>query len=155
MSAQEKEPHASKAASEAELFAFEKLLAQNIKDVVAEICLVDANILISYIFHNAHGNIHDIVSSSTELFFKDGTLNYGHSADLNFEWGKAPAVILDMEFVHPTVTVFFKLVLHGFYVGVSIQRVLLSTKSGELDQDLKLFESALADARLKPVASLD
>lgn len=152
MSAQEKEFHASRSASEAELLPYEKLLAHNIKDVVAEICLVDANIIISYIFNNLHGNISDLIDSSTELFFSEGTLTYGHGADVNFEWGKAPAVILDMEFVHPSATVFFKLVLHGLYVGVSIQRILLSIKSGNSDQDLRSFEAALADARTRPPA---
>jgi hypothetical protein len=152
VSAQEKEFHASRSASEAELLPYEKILAHNIKDVVAEICLVDASIIISYIFNDHHGNISDLVESSTELFFSEGTLTYGHAADVNFEWGKAPAVILDMEFIHPSATVFFKLVLHGLYVGVSIQRILLSVKSGNPDQDLRSFEDALASARIGPLA---
>lgn len=154
MSPKEKEFDTSRAASEAELLPYEKLLAYNIKDVVGEICLVDASILISYIIDNKHANIHDIIESSAELFFKEGTLTYGHGAEVNFEWGKAPAVILDMEFVHSAATVFFKLVLHGYYVGVQIQRILLSTKTGDSEQDLKCFEEALANARIKPVTSI-
>jgi hypothetical protein len=153
VSPKEKEFDTRQTASEAELLPYEKLLAHNIKDVVGEICLIDASILISYILDGQHGNIYDLISSSTEMFFKDGTLTYGHGADVNFEWGKAPAVILDMEFVHSWTTVFFKLVLHGYYVGVSIQRILLSTKTGDPEQDLKRFEEALADARICPLAS--
>ncbi|MBZ6079353.1 hypothetical protein [Microvirga puerhi] len=150
MSAHEKEFHASRSTSEAELLPYEKVLAHNIKDVVADLCLIDASIIIAYIIDNKHGNLNDLIDSATELFFKEGTLTYGHASNVNFEWGKAPAVILDMEFVHPSVTVFFKLVLHGFYVGVSIQKILLGTKSGQPDQDLNSFELALADSRLKP-----
>lgn len=153
MSPKEKEFDTRQSASEADLLPYEKILAYNIKDVVGEICLIDASILISYILDEHHGNINDLISSSTELFFRDGTLTYGHGADVNFEWGKAPAVILDMEFVDSWMTVFFKLVLHGYYVGVSIQRILLSTKTGDPDQDLKRFEEALMDARLDPPSS--
>lgn len=153
MSPKEKEFDTRQSASEADLLPYEKILAYNIKDVVGEICLIDASILISYILDEHHGNINDLISSSTELFFRDGTLTYGHGADVNFEWGKAPAVILDMEFVNSWMTVFFKLVLHGYYVGVSIQRILLSTKTGDPDQDLKRFEEALMDARLDPPSS--
>jgi hypothetical protein len=130
------------------LWAYEKALAYGIKDFVAELCLADASIIIAYICNNHHANIDDLVASSAELHFKDGTLCYGHSADVSFEWGKAPAVVLDMEFVHRSVTVFFKLVLHGFYVGIDVQRVLLSDKSGDPNLDLQNFERALSDARL-------
>jgi len=153
VSPKEKEFDTRRPASEADLLPYEKILAYNIKDVVGEICLIDASILISYILDEHHGNINDLISSSTELFFRDGTLTYGHGADVNFEWGKAPAVILDMEFVDSWMTVFFKLVLHGYYVGVSIQRILLSTKTGDPDQDLKRFEEALMEARLGPPSS--
>lgn len=134
-----------------EIQPYEKALAFSIKDVVAEICLTDASILISYICNNLHANIEDLIDSSTELFFEEGTLLYGHAADVDFEWGKTPAVILDMEFIHPSVTVFFKLVLHGFYVGVSINRILLSEKTGDPALDIKRFQEALAESRLAPL----
>ena len=153
MTAQEQEFHSHTANSHNELWPYEKTLAHGIKDVVAEICLTDASIIIAYICNNLHANVEDLIDSSTELYFKEGTLCYGHSADVNFEWGKAPAVILDMEFVHQSATVFFKLVLHGFYVGVAIQRILLSNKSGHPEIDLQSFERALQEARLSPLAS--
>lgn len=136
-----------------ELWPYEKALAHCIKDFVAELCLTDASIIIAYICNELHANIDDLVESSAELHFKEGTLCYGHSADVTFEWGKSPAVVLDMEFVHQSVTVFFKLVLHGFYVGVSIQRILLSDKSGDADLDFQSFERALNDARRPPLGT--
>lgn len=131
-----------------EVQPYEKALAFSIKDVVADICLVDASIVISYICNNLHANIEDLIDSSTELFFKEGSLRYGHGADVDFEWGKTPAVILDMEFIHPFATVFFKLVLHGFYVGVSISRILLSERTSDPAVDLKRFQEALSESRL-------
>jgi hypothetical protein len=148
----EEQEHQSRPANaHSELWPYEKALAHSIKDFVAELCLTDASIIIAYICNNLHANIEDLVESSAELHFKEGTLCYGHSADVNFEWGKSPAVVLDMEFVHQSVTVFFKLVLHGFYVGVAVQRILLSNKSGDPALDLQTFERALGDARLSPL----
>lgn len=143
----EQEHQSRPASAQSELWPYEKALAHCIKDFVAELCLTDASIIITYICNNLHANIEDLVASSAELHFRDGALCYGHSADVNFEWGKSPAVVLDMEFVHQSATVFFKLVLHGFYVGVAIQRILLSNRSGDPDLDLQSFERALADAK--------
>lgn len=139
--------------SDSAILQYEEILAHAIKDVVAELCLADASIIVSYVCNGLHANIEDLIDSSTELFFHPGALRYGHAADVSFEWGKSPAVILDMEFVQPSVSVFFKLVLHGFYVGVAIQRILLSTRSGDEKLDLKHFATALNDARVTPLAA--
>ncbi|MBF9235660.1 hypothetical protein I2H38_20050 [Microvirga sp. BT350] len=133
------------------MWPYEEILARHIKDVVADLCLVEASIFVSYIYKNLQSNIDALVASSTELAFKEGTLYYAHGADMSFEWGKSPAVVLDMEFVHHLTTVFFKIVLHGFYVGIAIQRVLVSEKSGCEALDLETFARALSDARLSPV----
>jgi hypothetical protein len=148
---QEQRHPSTLAAENAELWPYEKALAVSIKDVVAELCLTDASILITYICNNLHANIDDLVASSTELFFREGTLSYGHSADVNFEWGKSPVAILDMEFIHQSVTVFFQLVLHGYYVGVAIQKILLGNKPADPGLDLQRFKGALANARLTPL----
>ncbi|RDI50424.1 hypothetical protein [Microvirga subterranea] len=150
----EEQEHQSRPSSaQSELWPYEKALAHCIKDFVAELCLTDASIIIAYICNELHANIDDLIESSTELHFKEGVLSYGHCADVKFEWGKSPAVVLDMEFVHQSVTVFFKLVLHGFYVGVSIQRILLSNKSGDPELDLQTFERVLNDARRPPLGT--
>ncbi|MCB5177717.1 hypothetical protein [Microvirga lenta] len=153
MTAEAQENDSMDIETQAELWPYEKVLAHGIKDVMAELCLTDANVIIACICKELHANIGDLVQSSTELFFKEGTLSFGCSADVNFEWGKSPAVILDMEFVHQSVTVFFQLVLHGVYVGVAIQRILLSNKTGDPDSDLETFKAALADARVAPLPS--
>lgn len=133
------------------VWPYEEILARYIKDVVADLCLVDASIFVSYIYKGLHGNIDDLVSASTELSFKVGTLCYAHGADMSFEWGKAPTVVLDMEFIDDSATVFFKIVLHGFYIGVAIQRVLVQGKTGDEAKDLEIFASALAGARIAPI----
>jgi hypothetical protein len=154
MTAQAQEKPLSQSDSDAELWPYERVLAHSIKDVVAEICLTDASIVIGYILGNLHANIDDLVTSSTELYFKEGALSYGYAAEVSFEWGKAPAVVLDMEFVNSSVTVFFKLVLHGYYVGVAIQRILLGEKSEDVDVNVRRLQDALADSRLTTLPSV-
>lgn len=153
MSTRQQQTESDQAISEIDLWRYERMLAHSIKDVVAEICLMDASIIISYICGNLHANLDDLIRSSAELFFREDTLCYGFDAEVDFEWGKVPAIVLGMEFVHPNATVFFRLVLHGFYVGVAIQRILLSDKSGDSSLDMMSFEKALADARISPAAS--
>ena len=130
------------------LLRYEEILARHLRGFVADFCLADAGALISHICNERHGNIEDLVTSSAELFFGDGTLCYGHGADVNFEWGKPPAVVLDMEFLGRSMTVFFKLVLHGLYVGVAIQRILLGDSSGDGTLDPESFATALAERRV-------
>jgi hypothetical protein len=151
MTLQEHTSNTARENNSGELWPYEQILAHSIKDVVADLCLSDASTLITYICNDHHANIDDLIMSSSELFFKEGSLTYGHAADVSFEWGKSPVVTLDMEFMHISTTVFFKLVLHGFYVGIAIQHMLLGTPTDNADTDMRQLEDALADARLSPL----
>ncbi|KQO51604.1 hypothetical protein [Methylobacterium sp. Leaf85] len=123
----------------------ERVFASAIRDFIAEMCLLDGGILIGWVQAGRHGNIADLVSSSAEPFFKESTLAYADGADVRFDWGRSLTVGLDMEFVTEAVTVFFKLILDGVYVGVAIQRILADQTR---DFCLRGFERALDDARL-------
>ncbi|KQU05835.1 hypothetical protein ASG60_02100 [Methylobacterium sp. Leaf469] len=131
------------------LAAAERVFATAIRDFIAELCLLDGGILIGWVQGERHGNIADLVASSAEPFFKEATIAYADGADVRFDWGRSLTVVLDMEFVTAPVTVFFKLVLDGVYVGVAIQRILADEGPGFW---LDGFASALAEARLAPVA---
>lgn len=130
--------------------AFEEVLACNIKDVIADFCLTDADIIRSYVSKQLHGNMNEIVSSSAELFFKDDTLSYARTADISTALGHPPCVVLDMEFTHDTVNVCFKIVLGEFSVGVHINRLLLSENS-ESNFDPRSFAQVITSARLRPL----
>lgn len=132
--------------------ALEEVLACNIKDVVADFCLVDADIIRSYVSNQQHGNVNEIVASSTELFFKGHTLSYARAADISSALGHPPCVVLDMEFTHDTVNVGFKLVLGEYSVGVHINRLYLSEKP-ETDFDAHSFAEIITSARLRPLPS--
>jgi len=130
--------------------AFEEVLACNIKDVVADFCLVDAEIIQSYVSKQLHGNMDEIVSSCAELFFKGHTLSYARSASISTALGHPPCIVLDMEFSHDMVSVDFKLVLGEFSVGVHINRILLS-EVPESDFDPHSFAKVVTSARLRPL----
>ncbi|WP_134496193.1 hypothetical protein [Microvirga pakistanensis] len=143
--------------AEAELFqgsidlnAFEEVLACNIKDVIADFCLVDAEVIQSYVSNQLHGNMDEIVSSCAELFFKGHTLSYARSANISTALGHPPCVVLDMEFSHDMVSVDFKLVLGEYSVGVHINRVVLS-ETPEADFDPHSFAKVITSARLRPL----
>lgn len=123
----------------------ERVFATEIRDFISELCLLDGGVLIGWVRSERHGNIADLVSSSAELFFKDATLCYADAAKVSCDWGRSMQVVLDMEFVTQPVTIFFKLVLDGMYVGVAIQRIL--TEGGP-SFCLDGFSRALTEARV-------
>lgn len=130
--------------------AFEEVLACNIKDVIADFCLTDSDIIRSYVSNQLHGNMNEILASSAELFFKGHTLSYARASDISTALGEPPCVVLDMEFAHDTVSVLFKLVLGEFSVGVHINRVFLSEET-ENEFDPHSFAKILTSARLTPL----
>ena len=128
--------------------AAERMFATAIWDFIAELCLLDGGILIGWVRGERHGNIADLVASSAEPFFKEATIAYADGADIHFDWGRSLTVVLDMEFVTKAVTVFFKLILDGVYVGVAIQRILADQNPATFNLDA--FAIALANARMQP-----
>jgi len=139
------------AAKAQDIQAYEEVLACNIKDVIGDLCLADADIIWAYAANQQHGNMREIITSSTELYFKDNTLSYAHGADISLEWGEPPSIVLDMEFVHEPISVFFKLVLGGHYIGVKIDRILLNDGIDKASFDTATFGHILTSARLRPL----
>ncbi len=133
--------------SEAIIFERERLLAEAMKHVAAELRLVDISILARYVALEQHGNIDDLVASSAELYFKPGTLRYGLRAEMDLRWGNTPAVALDLEFCHADVTVFFRLTLAAISAAVEIQALSVAGPSRDLAENTERLRRALDDAR--------
>jgi hypothetical protein len=131
--------------------AFEEVLACNIKDVIADFCLTDADIIRFYADNQLHGNMDEMLTSSAELFFKGETLSYGHVAHVRTGRDDHSCVVLDMEFVHNAMTVFFQLIFGDYYIGVKISKVLLDPPFKGSDLNLSSFAHILSSARLRPV----
>jgi flagellar basal-body rod protein FlgB len=91
--------------------AHEETIAKAMIGVATELRLADAGELMTMIRADQAANIADLVNSSTELFFKNGTLRYALSAGCCVRWDATPVVRLDMEFRHAEVCAFFRLVI--------------------------------------------
>ena len=88
-------------------------LALAMKDVAAELRLVDPADYVGYVRMEQYSNLEDIINSSSELLFQPGTLTFGWGADIRLSWSDRPRIFLDMEFRYESVTVFFSLGLSG------------------------------------------
>jgi hypothetical protein len=128
--------------------SLEKIIAEAIVDVATELRLADVSDLMLFIRRDQTANIEDLVNSSTELYFKNGTLKYALVAGCSVRWDTSPTVLLDMEFRHAAVSVFFRLVLSQSRAAVEIIDIFFDEEG--LDQNAKMQKlmEAVADAKL-------
>jgi hypothetical protein len=131
--------------------AREKAIADGVKDVAAELRLIDIVNLIVYIQLEKHGNLDDLVASSVELYFKPDTLRYGWRAAVETDWSGPASVTLDMEFQNKGVTVFFSLILGPLKAGIEIHYFAVAGSSGDPEENTGRLIDAIADARLVPI----
>lgn len=132
----------------------ERALADGLRDVASELRLIDAIDLVTFIRAEQFGNINTLVNSSTELFFKPGTISFGSSGDVDLRWGGAPSVALDMEFHHMRVSVYFRLLLQALHAGIEIDHISFEDGSQDPDENTRRLIDAIADARLLPAPHL-
>jgi len=115
---------------EVTLAEHERVIADAIVDVATELRLSDPTEFILLVRGEQEANIADLVNSSSELFFKKGSLRYALAADCSLSWGSTPSVMLDMEFRHDRVTAFFRLTLGGARARVEVLEVLIEVEEG-------------------------
>ena len=113
----------------------ERIIADALVDVASELRLTDPAELIFMIRNDNAANIADLVNSSTELFFRSGTLRYALSASFKAPWDATPVVAIDMEFRHGMVSAFFKLTIGQRRAGVEIIDILFDERG--LDERAK------------------
>ncbi|MDQ8699077.1 hypothetical protein [Hyphomicrobium sp. LHD-15] len=128
----------------------EKALADGMRDVASELRLVDPADFIAYIRTEQFGNIRNLVNSSTEMFFKPGTICFGLSGEVDLPWGCTPCVSLDMEFHHLNVSAYFRLVLQSLQAGIELSYVSFEGGSEDPDRNTERLIEAIDDARLVP-----
>lgn len=129
----------------------EKALADGLRDVASELRLIDAADLIAYIRTERFANIANLVSSSTELYFKPGTVSFGQSGDVDVKWGATPAISLDMEFRHLRVNVYFRLLLQAMEAGVEINYITFDGASPDPHENTRRLVDAISAARVTPI----
>jgi hypothetical protein len=130
----------------------EKALGEAIRDVASELRLIDAADFIAFLRTEQFANIRSLVNSSTELFFKPGTVTFGLSGHVEVTWSSNPAVVLDMEFEHKSVRATFRLMLEALQAGVEIDQIAFEDGSSDPDENTERLIDAIADARLMPIA---
>jgi len=126
----------------------EKILGECIRGVASDLRLIDLPDLVSYLKTGQIASIGSLVQSSIELSFKPETLTFGHAGDVYLEWGSLPRVLLDMEFHHHAVHVYFRLILEAEEAGVEITYIAFEGESGGPGQNTTRLHQALGEARL-------
>jgi hypothetical protein len=128
----------------------ERIIADALVDVASELRLIDASELILMIRNDHAANIADVVNSSTELYFKTGTMRYALSANYRASWDATPVVAIDMEFRHGMVSAFFRLTIGQRRAGVEIIDILFDEQGLDEPGKADRLSAALARARLGP-----
>ena len=131
----------------------EKIVADAIAEVVAELRMVDVADYVAFIRLEHFANVADIVDSAAELYFMPGTVRLGHGAEAHLTWTGEPRIVLDLELKPAGVTVYFKLTLDAGRVGGEIGYVAFDDASPEPEANTAFLERALSDARIKALAA--
>jgi len=129
----------------------ERIIADALVDVASELRLTDAAELVAMIRNDHAANIADLVNSSTELFFKSGTLRYALTASVKAPWDGPPVVVLDMEFRHAMVSAFFRLTIGQRLASVEIMDILFDEKGLTERAKAQRLAAALRGARARRV----
>jgi hypothetical protein len=128
--------------------AYACILENGLKDVVDELHEIDPVDLVSFIRFGSFSAIEDLLQSSTELFFKEGTLTFAWTAGVEMDWGDVPTVTLGMEFHHRMVSVFFNLSLRALDRMVVVGGILFDPECHDPIEKLDRLSEAVADAHL-------
>jgi hypothetical protein len=132
----------------------EKALAEGMRDVASELRLIDPADFIAFLRTEQFGNMRSLVNSSTEMFFRPGTISFGLSGEVELQWGSAPCVSLDMEFHNMNVSAYFRLILQDVHAGIDISYVSFEGGSADPDENTRRLIEAIAEARIVPAAAL-
>lgn len=125
----------------------ERIVAEAISPVATELRLLDAADLISLLRFELYGNIADLVSSAAELYFHPGTVNFGAGGEYRLEWGGVPEVVLDLEIKPRDVTIYAQLKLANEHAGIEINHIAFQQPSGDPDENTRMLERRLREAR--------
>lgn len=126
------------------------IVARNVREFAAELRLIDVADLIAYIHGEKYANIEDLVNSSTELFFKSGTMNFAWAAALDVCWDQPPTILIDMEFHNMSISAFFTLALKATHGFIDVKHICFATPSFDEEYNTARLEAAMDDARLVP-----
>ncbi|WP_244486785.1 hypothetical protein [Aurantimonas sp. Leaf443] len=130
----------------------EKILADGLREVIAELRLVDVVDYIAFLRLERMANIADIVSSSAQLYMKPGTLTFADDGEITLGWSTPPVVNLEMLFRHAGVSAQFKLGLSAASAYVEIHYLAFEKTDDAPEANTAQLAAAVADARYRPKA---
>lgn len=133
----------------------EMALADGVREVASELRLIDATDLVAFIRTGQLANISHLVNSAAELFYQPGAILFGQSADVDLAWGAPPAVVLGLEFHHPRVSAYFRLMLESRQAAVEMDYISFEEPSADPDENTAQLARAIAEARLSPARAPD
>ncbi|MCQ8780913.1 hypothetical protein [Mangrovibrevibacter kandeliae] len=131
--------------------ARERALADGIKEVVAELRLVDVTDYIAFIRLERFANIADLIRSSSELHLKPGALRFGFGGDVELTWSSSPLITLDMEFQYEPVSAHFRLELGAANAAVDLEYLAIDDPDPNPDVNTERLRMAIDAARLVPL----
>lgn len=126
----------------------ERVLAEGLKEVAAELRLIEPADLVAFVRTERYGNIRTLVNSATELYFKPEIISFGLAGRVDLRWDGHPSISLDMEFHHRRIDVFFQLLLESAQAGVDIHYISFGATSPDPHENTARLASAIADARI-------
>ena len=124
------------------------ILADALVEVVADLSLIEAGDMIDYIRGHKWATIADLVGSSSELWFRDGTLLFACMGDVDVDWQKPPSISLELEFQNGGVSAFFTLLIGRQNCLIELKSVWFACPPPDEAAATDLFAQAVADARL-------
>ena len=133
----------------------EKVLADGMKEVAAELRLIDAADLVAFIRTERYGNIRTLVNAATELYFKPGIISFGLAGHVDLRWDGNPSISLDMKFRHQRIEVFFRLLLESAQAGVEIHYICFAGALVDAEDNTAKLATAIADARIPLLSAME
>lgn len=127
----------------------QEAIAGALAEFIEDLKLVDVVDFVAYIRTDQHGNIEELVKTSAELFFKDGSLRYSMAAQAEVEWDETPKISLDLEFFNKGVWIYFTAVLAWPDNAVNVSYVEIPDAGGDRAKETEMLLDALKDARLR------
>jgi len=125
----------------------ERTLGAALRDFASELRLADAADFAAFIHIGHMPNLHAIVQSSAELYFKPGTIELAEPGELELGWFAPPLVTLPMKFRHAGVRVYFRLRLAALSAAVEVESIAAEGEVPSSDLNGSL-QRALEAARI-------
>lgn len=127
----------------------ERIIGEGIREVVAELRLVEVVDYVAFLRMDRLGNIADVVNSSSQLYMKAGTLRFSGEGDVHLTWNTPPTIDLGMEFRHDGVSAHFKLGLAAAAASVTLTYLAFENPDLSPEEQTERLVAAIAGARLE------